>query len=271
MKRIVTVCSGKGGVGKTNVAINLALLFSKVQKTILFDFDLGLSNVGILLGLNVLKTLENVLKNNVELKDVIYKYKNLSILPGGHGITKLADMDDTERHTLLNKVKEVDNFDIGVIDTSPGISINTRQFTQISTDIVIVTKPTIDSITDCYLLLKTIYKCKNSISDKVNVGVVVNQVNNKIQAINSFNIIQSNSEKYLRKKINYLGFMNTHSAVTKAVNAQVPFTIKDNKSLSSIQLKNIFYNVYKKKYNKEEKKQIEHILEKEVFLNGNTK
>lgn len=260
MHRIISVTSGKGGVGKTTIALNLALLFSKVSNTLLFDGDLGLGNVEILLGVQIPKTLENVFKRECAIQEIIFKYKNLSILSGGSGVAKIADLEDDKRTELINKLLSIGDYDNIIIDTSPGIGKNVMQFLEVSNDIIIVTNTELPGIIDSYQLIKTL----SLKSRGKNVGIVVNQASSKKIADEKAHVLLNNCKKFLKMDINYLGYINTHVSIKIAVNEQIPFTIKDTNGFTTSQLRNIFYSTYKKDMNKKEIKSFEKLLKTEV-------
>ena len=263
-KRIITITSGKGGVGKTSIALNFALLYSKVKKTLLFDGDLGLGNVELLLGVQIQRTLEDVLKGKCGVADIMFKYKNLSIISGGSGFVKIANLSDEERNIVVSKLLALEEFETVIIDTSPGISKNVTQFLDISTDIVIVTSPELPSIIDSYQLIKTL-KMQYGHTENKTINVLVNQALSKTNASSKFLVLKTSCKNYLDLKVNYLGYLSTHGAVKTAVKEQVPFVIKDLKSLPSSQIKSIFYKFYDPHIKPKEKREVEGKLSTEVL------
>ena len=172
MSRIITVTSGKGGVGKTNISVNTALyLASQGYSTCLFDADMGLANVDILLGHYPEFTLEDVLMGNKSIKDIIIKMPSgLDIIPGGSGVKMLADHESGQMENIVESLSELEEYDFFIFDTSAGISKNVISFCLTSPEIVLVITPEPTSITDAYALLKilTLNKIDSTVMIAIN-------------------------------------------------------------------------------------------------------
>jgi flagellar biosynthesis protein FlhG len=150
MSRIITVTSGKGGVGKTNISVNMALyLASQKYRVCLFDADMGLANIDILLGLYPEYTLEDVLTREKRLQDVIIRdYSGIDIIPGSSGVRKMADPEPGEIDFLMDALSELQDYDFFFFDTSAGISKNVISFCMASPEIILVVTPEPTSWTD---------------------------------------------------------------------------------------------------------------------------
>ena len=130
MARIITVTSGKGGVGKTSLSLNLSLsLASKGCKVCLFDADLGLANVNILTGIYPKKDLESVINGQFKLNEIIIKdFQGIDIIPGSSGVKKIADLTKTQTRTLIRAFLDLEDYDYFIFDTSAGISSQVLSF-----------------------------------------------------------------------------------------------------------------------------------------------
>ena len=223
MARIITITSGKGGVGKTSISLNLSLaLAAEGFKVCLFDADLGLANVNILTGLYPKKDLESVISGQFSLTDILIKdYQGIDIIPGSSGVEKLADLTRTETGTLISAFLDLDAYDFFVFDTSAGISSQVLSFCMASHEIILVvtTEPT--SLTDAYSMLKVLskygYDCP--------VKVIVNQVTSGKAAQKAYARLKQTVGRFLSAKIQPLGIIASDKNVRASVISQTPFFI----------------------------------------------
>ncbi|WP_035105540.1 MinD/ParA family protein [Desulfohalovibrio reitneri] len=156
--RVVSIASGKGGVGKTSLAVNLARSLAEAGKrTCLLDADLGLANVDILLGLEPKYTLEDVLFNGLPMERALVQVRErLHVLSGSSGVQRMAVLDRASRARLAGELGKLDGFDYLVVDNSPGITPQIISLCLASQDVVAVTTPDAASVTDAYALLKVL-------------------------------------------------------------------------------------------------------------------
>lgn len=221
MSRIITVTSGKGGVGKTNISVNLALYLAEEGcRTCLFDADMGLANVDILLGLYPELSLEDVILEKLPIKDILIKdYKGIDIVPGSSGVERMANLKPEELDFLIKALSDLEGYDFLIIDTSAGVSKNVVSFCMASSEIILVVTPEPTSLTDAYSLLKilALNGFKNS------VLVAVNQSRNIEVSSLVFSKFKAAVEKYLPIKILPLGTILVDEHVTDAVKKQKPF------------------------------------------------
>ena len=176
--RIISVTSGKGGVGKTSLSVNLAAHLSKQgTKILLIDADLGLSNVEIMLGVTPSYTLKDVIKHGKDIEDVIINGPyNLDFISGGNGFLELAELSEIEREEILIKIHKLEElYDIIIIDTGAGISKNVTDFLAISDEILVITTSEPTALTDAYSIMKVI----NEGQLKQKVGLIINRVKSK--------------------------------------------------------------------------------------------
>lgn len=221
MSRIITVTSGKGGVGKTNLSVNLALyLASQGYRVCLFDADMGLANINVLLGLYPEHTLEDVLSKEKNLQDIMVKdYSGIDIIPGSSGVKKMAGPDPGEIDFLIGELAQLEDYDFFFFDTSAGISQNVISFCMASPEIILVVTPEPTSLTDAYSLLKIL--SLNGFSNMVMVAI--NQCSRIQVASNIFSKFKKVVHKYLSMDIFPLGTIPSDSHVSKAVMEQKPF------------------------------------------------
>ncbi len=156
--RIITISSGKGGVGKTNLSINLAIAYSMLGKNVVvLDADLGLANVNVILGIIPEYNLFNLIKKQKKMKDILINTGyGINIIAGASGFSKIANLEDDERHSFIDEMKELSFADIIIIDTSAGVSNNVLAFIAAADDAVIITTPEPTAITDAYGIIKII-------------------------------------------------------------------------------------------------------------------
>lgn len=235
MARIITITSGKGGVGKTSISLNLALcLAAKKKKVCLFDADLGLANVGILTGIHPEADVSDVFYGNLPLSDIIIRnYQGIDIIPGSSGVEKLADLKPSQAQRLIASFLELDEYDFFIFDTSAGISAQVLAFCMASHEILLVITPEPTSLTDAYALVKVLSRNRYTSP----VSVVVNQVKQASQAQKSYSKLNHTVNRFLSIKLNPLGVVAADTHVTSAVVSQIPFTLlfPDSRASKSIQ------------------------------------
>ena len=244
MARIITVTSGKGGVGKTNVSLNLALyLASRGYRVCLFDADLSLANINILLNLYPEYNLEDVILKRRELKDIIIRdYEGIDIIPGSSGVEQMANLEADEINYLVGLFSALDKYDFFIFDTSAGVSKNVISFCMAATEIILVTTPEPTALTDAYALLKVL-----SLNGyRSSVMVVVNQSKNSNIANVVFNTLREAVQKYLPIKLLPLGVIFNDHHVTEAVKQQKPFVRLYPNCIASKSIRNIAIRLIKR-------------------------
>lgn len=222
--RIISVTSGKGGVGKTSLSVNLAAHLSKQgTKILLIDADLGLSNVEIMLGVTPSYTLKDVIKHGKDIEDVIINGPyNLDFISGGNGFLELAELSEIEREEILIKIhKLAELYDIIIIDTGAGISKNVTAFLTISDEIIVITTSEPTALTDAYSIMKVISEEKL----KQKIGLIINRVKTKSEFQQASNILISTAKKFLGEEIKSLGYVYEDPNVRKTIYKKTPFVI----------------------------------------------
>ncbi len=223
MARIITITSGKGGVGKTSISLNLCLeLAASGYRVCLFDGDLGLANINILTGIYPEKDLSAVITGQAQLNEIIIKnYQGIDIIPGSSGVEKLADLGLDESAKLIRAFLSLEQYDFFIFDTSAGISSQVISFCLASNEIILVitTEPT--SLTDAYSLLKIL--SKNRYANPVNI--LINQVKKIDKAQSVYSQLKDTVNKFLAIKIEPLGIVVSDKHVGISVISQTPFSL----------------------------------------------
>ena len=236
--RTITVTSGKGGVGKTNMVANLAIALSKAGKEVLvFDADLGLSNIDVLLDLAPKYNIEHVLNGEKGLEDVIIEGPcGIKILPASSGVQEMTELDELQRMRLVEAFDAYDaNMDYLIIDTGAGISSNVAFFCIASQEIIVVTSAEPTSLTDAYALIKVLFTRYQEKDFKI----LVNSAKGPADALEVFRRLSLAAEKFLNISLDYLGYIPRDESVSKAVRAQKAFIDVYPGSIASTQINEI--------------------------------
>ncbi|MDR3147683.1 MAG: MinD/ParA family protein [Treponema sp.] len=237
--RIITVTSGKGGVGKTNLSVNLALAYARLgKKVVVMDADLGLANVNVILNVIPKYNLYHVIRKQKTMRDILVETDyGVSIVPGASGFSQIANMNDEERQNFINELETLSVADIIIIDTSAGVSSNVMDFIAAADDAVIVTTPEPTAITDAYGIIKIIateYETPN-----MGLKLVVNRVKSVAEAKKVADRMTNIAGQFLNLKVDYLGFVYDDAAVSQAVLRQRPFMVLDPKCKASLCVQHI--------------------------------
>lgn len=223
MARIITISSGKGGVGKTNLSVNLAVRLSALgYKTCLFDADLGLANVNILLGLVPEFTLGDLIEGTCSFDDLLIKnIHGIDIVPGSTGVAMLADLGPDLLDLLIEKLAGMEEYDYILFDTSAGISRQVVSFCMAASQVLVTVVPEPTSLTDAYSLLKVLFK---NGYDKT-AFVVVNRSRDQAFGERIFEKFNTTVKKFLPLEISHLGTLQEDPHVSEAVAMQTPYSI----------------------------------------------
>jgi flagellar biosynthesis protein FlhG len=217
---VLSISSGKGGVGKTNIVANLGLALARQGKRILvLDADLGLANIDIILGLTPRFTLEHFLSGSKKLKDILVTGPaGLLILPASSGVPELVDLDETQKICLLSEMDQLSqSIDWLLIDTGAGISNNVLYFNLAAQESIIIVTPEPTSITDAYALIKILANRHQ----KKNFLILVNAVAGEGEAKEVYRKISLVADRFLNSvSLDYLGFIPFDKHVPAAVKKQ---------------------------------------------------
>ncbi len=226
--RVITVTSGKGGVGKSSTAINLALQFRKLgKKVIILDADFGLANVEVMFGVIPQYNLSDIMYKGKELKDIIMQGpEGVGFISGGSGIAKLVNLDNEQIKRLVYKMSELERMaDVVIIDTGAGIAPSVLEFVAASAEVLLVTTPEPTSITDAYALLKALNMFPGFNKNDTQIKVLCNRVNSYNEGRNLFEKLNMVVNRFLNINLTMLGCIPLDSSVTKAVMKQKPVSI----------------------------------------------
>ncbi len=246
--RIIAVSSGKGGVGKTNLSINLALAYANLgKKVIVLDADLGLANVNVILGIIPKYNLYHLIRKQKSIREIILDTGyGIQIVAGASGFSKIANLSNDEREHFIEELSELSSADVIIVDTSAGVSNNVLDFIAAADDAIIVTTPEPTAITDAYGIVKIIA----TEIDYLNIGLklVVNRVRSVTQGKKVAERVISIAGQFLNIKMDYLGYVYEDATVGQAVLKQKPFFVVDPKCKASICVKHIVSRLEKVDY-----------------------
>lgn len=242
LARVITVTSGKGGVGKSNTAINLAIQFRKMgQRVIILDADFGLANIEIMFG--------TVPKHN--LCDLIYQGKNIreiitwgpmevGFISGGSGIAGLSNLNKDYLGYIIRNLEELDAIaDTIIVDTGAGISDAVLEFLVASGEILLVTTPEPTSITDSYSLLKALNRHPRFSSEVSRIKVIANKVNSQEEGEILFGKLNAVVSGYLKLPIVYLDAVPDDAQLSQAVMQQMPVSLQSPQAKSALAFEKI--------------------------------
>jgi len=237
LARVITVSSGKGGVGKSNTSINLAIQFKKMgKKVIILDADFGLANIEIMFGA--------VPKYN--LCDLIYQKKNITeiitwgpmdvgFISGGSGIAGMANLSREYLAYIVKNLAALDAIaDVVIVDTGAGISDAVLEFLVASGEILLVTTPEPTSITDSYSLLKALYRHERFHPETTKVKLIANRVQKEEEGKVLFTKLNAVVERYLKLPMSYLGYVPEDSQLSRSVMQQVPVSMQNPTAKSAL-------------------------------------
>ncbi len=221
--KIITVTSGKGGVGKSNFVVNLAIaLQNKGKKVLIFDADLGMGNDDVLMGLYPKHNIFDILFTGLEIKDIIIEGTNgVHLIPAGSALTRAQDLEEDQRKMFLEKLEALDEYDYILMDTGAGVNRDVLSFIAASEELIIVTTPEPTSLTDGYSLIKATdhYKLKDK------AKIVVNKAFTKEEGEETFKKFDRAVSRFLEINIEYLGSILEDKKLVQSVRQQKPFVV----------------------------------------------
>ncbi|SHH26954.1 flagellar biosynthesis protein FlhG [Caloranaerobacter azorensis DSM 13643] len=223
--RVLAITSGKGGVGKTNFTINLAISLNKLgYKTVIFDADIGLANVDIALGIMPKHTIVDVIKKEKDILEIITEGPcGLKIIAGGSALEELIDIKERELYELTSQLEKLsETADFILIDTGAGISKTVLSFIEAANEVILVTTPEPTSLTDAYALIKTLI-ISNYSYNKINL--VVNKVDNYYEAKEVYEKLNRATKRFLNFELINLGYIQNSKLLVESVKLQKPITL----------------------------------------------
>jgi flagellar biosynthesis protein FlhG len=200
---IVSLTSGKGGVGKTFITTNLAATLARQGKKILVvDCDLGLANIDIMLGINPVLTLKDVVFGNLHLRDVIISTKGgFDLIPASSGVREMAQLLFEKIQIIKNMLLEFDEYDVILLDTGAGIAEVVLQFNLLASRNIVVINRELTSLTDAYAMVKVMYQ----VFGRQSFSIITNNIIDEQEGLGIFKNIDAISRRFLGFPLNYLG------------------------------------------------------------------
>jgi len=233
--RVITVTSGKGGVGKTNVTVNLAIALSKMGlRVVILDVDFGLANIDVLFGITTRYTLVDLIRGERNIFEVLSDGpNNIKFLSGGSGVEELLQLDRRQLGGFISSISLLDKlYDVILIDTGAGLTKNILSFILAADEVLLVTTPEPTAITDAYALIKMISRRDRH---KI-VKIVVNKADSPQEANDVLTKLFIVSERFLSFKLQKLGYILNDDSVIKAVKQQKPFCLSYPRSHATRQI-----------------------------------
>lgn len=267
--RILTVTSGKGGVGKSNLAVNLAVQMQKRGKrVIIFDADFGLANVEIMFGAIPKFNLSDLIYRGKSIREIITPGPmDIGFISGGSGITGVNNLTKEQLRFLISNLEKLDELaDVIIIDTGAGISDNVLEFVMASPEILLLVTSEPSSLTDAYSLLKAVHRNEEFRQAQSKIKVISNRVISEEEGVGIYEKLNAVVGQFLNGDLEYLGIIPQDALVEKAVRQQQPVSIlypdakaaKAFEQLSSYLLEGVAAPI-------EEKKGIVQLLSRFIF------
>ena len=221
--KIITVTSGKGGVGKSNFVVNLAIVLqNKGKKVLIFDADLGMGNDDVLMGIYPKHNIFDIIFTDLEIKDIIVEGTNgVSLIPAGSALSKAQELEEYDKKIFLGKLETLNEFDYILMDTGAGVNKDVLSFIATSEELIIITTPEPTSLTDGYSLIKATdhYNLKNS------AKIIVNKAFTEEEGEETYNRFDRAVSKFLKINIEYLGCILDDKKLVQSVRQQKPFVV----------------------------------------------
>ena len=220
--QVIAVTGGKGGVGKSNVSVNLGIALADMRRrVVLLDADLGLANLDVLLGLKAGKNISDVLNGSSSLADVMLTGPSgIKLVPASSGLQQMASLGPQEHAALINAFSELDNqLDVLIVDTAAGITDTVISFVRAANEVLVVVCDEPSSITDAYALIKLL----NTEHDMFRFRVVANMTRTPQEGRNLFNKLNTVCDRFLDVSLQYVGFIPFDENVRKSIQKQKPF------------------------------------------------
>ncbi|MET3686145.1 flagellar biosynthesis protein FlhG [Priestia megaterium] len=233
--KTLAVLSGKGGVGKSNLSLNLSLALTKQkQKVLLFDMDIGMGNIDILIGQTASYTMVDLLEKKLSIQQIIKKGpQNLAYVAGGTGISSVFEWSPSDLAHLIQELNSLTNqYDYMIFDMGAGMSESVLKFLKAVDEMIVVTTPEPTSITDAYAAIKL----AASYSVSAPVRLIINKTLSDKEGNETYERFNRAVQQFLNISISLLGIVPNDQAVQKAVNRQMPFLLQNPASKASISL-----------------------------------
>lgn len=230
---VIAITSGKGGVGKSNIAVNLAIKLAAAHKNVvLLDADLGLANADVLCNVDVPFNLAHVIARKKELNEVLFRAPGgFRLVGGASGLARMADLTDYDRQRVVDAMAELEaTADIILVDTGAGISPNVLSFTRAADHVLVITTPEPTAITDAYAVIKVVSRD----GGERRVSLLVNQVRTPQEARAVYERIAKVAKNFLGISVLDAGHCLIDDQVPLAVRRRIPFVLGAPKSAASL-------------------------------------
>ncbi|MCR5338410.1 MAG: MinD/ParA family protein [Lachnospiraceae bacterium] len=236
LARVITVTSGKGGVGKSNTAINLAIQFRRLgQRVIILDADFGLANIEIMFGTVPRYNLSDLIYQGKDITEIItWGPGNVGFISGGSGIAGMSNLSREYLAYIIQNLAKLDSIaDIIIIDTGAGISDAVLEFLVASGEILLITTPEPTSITDSYSLVKALNRHPRYLPDMTQIRIIANRVEDPEDGKSLYNKLNAVVARYLKVPVSYLGSVPQDPKLAAAVMQQMPVSLADTNAKSA--------------------------------------
>ena len=253
LARVITVTSGKGGVGKSNTAINLAIQFRKMgQRGLILDADFGLANIEIMFGAVPKHNLCDLIYQGKNIKEIItWGPMEVGFISGGSGIAGMSNLSRDYLNYIVQNLVQLDEMaDTIIIDTGAGISDAVLEFLVASGEILLVTTPEPTSITDSYSLLKALNRHPRYSGETTSVKVIANKVADEEEAKALFAKLEAVVVRYLRVPVTYLGMIPQDQLLARAVMQQMPVSLENPRARSTLAYEELAAKLMNKELNR---------------------
>ena len=232
---IIAVSSGKGGVGKTTLVVNLGIALCRLGKRVcVIDGDLGTANVDVLINVSSRYNLAHVVRGERHMLEVVVEGpEGLIVLPGGSGLQELTTLDDRKFAAMLSQFQELEEYaDMILIDTGSGLSPSVTNFVMAASEAILITTPEPHAITDCYALIKVLAAKGHSGL----LRLVVNRAENDAEANDISRKMTFASRRFLQTELSVLGHISEDPAVARSIRRQVPLMVSEPRTRAAHQI-----------------------------------
>lgn len=226
--RVITVTSGKGGVGKSNVSVNLAIQMDRLGKrAVILDADFGLANIEVMLGMRPQYNLADMMFRGKDVKDIICTGpEDIGFISGGSGLREMTNLNKDQILSLVRTMYELDHYaDVVIIDTGAGISDTVIELVASSSEVLLVATPEPTSITDAYALLKTLHRHDGFEAGSTSIKMIGNRIQSYEEGKELYLKLNTVVNKFLGMEMEYLGAIPYDEYLPRAVMQQQPVSL----------------------------------------------